>query len=77
MVNVIPQNRMAQMTFLVQLVLVQLSFGSVVFWLSCLLANCRLVQWSFGQVVFVQPVVVELSFGRVVVHLRGNPVHHL
>jgi hypothetical protein len=38
-------------------------FGRVVFW-----SSCRLVKLSFGQVGFSRPVVVELSFSRVVAH---------
>jgi hypothetical protein len=46
MLNVIPQNWMGQMTFLVMLVLVKLSFGQVVFWSSCRLVKLSLVHQS-------------------------------
>jgi hypothetical protein len=41
----------------------RVGFGRVVFWSSCLLGELLI-----GRVGFSQPVVVELSFGRVVAH---------
>jgi hypothetical protein len=40
------------------------------FWSSCFWSNCLLVHLLFGPVVFGRPVVVELSFRRVVVHSK-------
>jgi hypothetical protein len=41
----------------------RVGFGRVVFWSSCLP-----VELSFGRVGLSRPVVIELSFGRVVAH---------
>jgi hypothetical protein len=47
------KNLSFKMTFLVELVLVELSFGRIVFWSSCLLVELVLVDlwWSSGHLV--------------------------
>jgi hypothetical protein len=57
MLNVFPQNWIAQMNFLVELVLVELSFGRVVFW-----SSCRLVQLSLVDLSWLSCRLVELSY---------------
>jgi hypothetical protein len=67
--------------------LVEFSFGRVGIWSSCRLDELvfgRVVVWSrwylveflFGGVGFVQPDLVELSFGQVVAHSLDRGEHN-